>query len=121
VAALPWFRVADRAGPGPARCRLRLSTPLLVGVQSTVAWHHRSVVTGANIFSRYLDQSLGAAAFDAIFNHAIAAALAHAPATLQAQVPRDINAVIGALHAGHLPRTADNYLHHAIYVATHDV
>jgi predicted MFS family arabinose efflux permease len=53
-----------------------LSTPLLVGVQSTVDWSNRGVVTGANIFSRYLGQSLGAAFFGAVFNASNAESLA---------------------------------------------
>ncbi len=98
-----------------------LSTPLLVGVQSTVGWRDRGVVTGANIFSRYLGQSLGAAIFGAIFNSAIAAKLAEAPSALRATLPRDINAVIGALHAHQLTVAADHYLREAIYTATHHV
>ncbi|MEO7066370.1 MAG: MDR family MFS transporter [Rhodanobacter sp.] len=103
-----------------AGCGL-LATPLLVGVQSTVTWHDRGVVTGANIFSRYLGQSLGAAAFGAIFNHSIASELANAPAALRSHLPQDINSVIGALHGHHLPTAADHYLRHAMYTATHDV
>ena len=114
-----WLIVLDQVLLG-AGCGL-LATPLLVGVQSTVTWQDRGVVTGANIFSRYLGQSLGAAAFGAIFNHAIAGQLAHAPKALQAHIPRDINAVIGALHGRNLSTAAEVYLRHAIYVATHDV
>ncbi|MCC7327790.1 MAG: MFS transporter [Burkholderiales bacterium] len=75
-----------------------LSTPLLVGVQSTVTWRDRGVVTGANIFSRYLGQSLGAAIFGAIFNNTIAAELARASATLRPHLPDHVDAVIGELH-----------------------
>lgn len=45
-----------------------ISTSLLVGVQSIVAWDQRGVVTGASMFGRNLGQSLGAAIFGAIFN-----------------------------------------------------
>ena len=103
-----------------AGCGL-LATPLLVGVQSTVTWHDRGVVTGANIFSRYLGQSIGAAAFGAIFNHTVASELANAPHTLRAHLPVNINSVIGALHSHQLPTAADQYLRHTIYSATHHV
>jgi Arabinose efflux permease len=98
-----------------------LSTPLLVGVQSTVTWRDRGVVTGANIFSRYLGQSLGAAIFGAIFNSAMARELARAPVALRPHLPHDINAVIGALHSQELPGTAERYLRRAMYTATHHV
>ena len=98
-----------------------LSTPMLVGVQSTVSWDERGVVTSANIFARYLGQSLGAALFGAIFNGAVAQSLAGAPATLRAALPADINGVIGDLHAHALPAAADHYLRQAIYTATHHV
>ena len=98
-----------------------LSTPILVGVQSTVTWNDRGVVTGANIFSRYLGQSLGAALCGAIFNGSIAQSLAAAPAGLQSVLPADIGAVIGDLHSHALPAAADAYLRLAIYSATHHV
>ena len=98
-----------------------LSTPLLVGVQSTVTWRDRGVVTGANIFSRYLGQSLGAAVFGAVFNSAIADELARAPHALRPGLPRRVDAVIGALHGGQLRGAAEDYLRHAMYVATHHI
>jgi EmrB/QacA subfamily drug resistance transporter len=98
-----------------------LSTPLLVGVQATVTWHDRGVVTGANIFSRYLGESLGAAICGAIFNSAIAGELAHAPVALRTRLPRGINAVIGALQGREGQGAADEYLRRAIYTATHHV
>ncbi|MEO8544246.1 MAG: MFS transporter, partial [Burkholderiaceae bacterium] len=98
-----------------------LSTPLLVGVQSTITWRDRGVVTGANIFSRYLGQSLGAAAFGAIFNSAIANELARAPALLRPQLPQHVDAVIGALHRGIAHGAAEDYLRHAMYLATRHI
>jgi EmrB/QacA subfamily drug resistance transporter len=114
-----WWVLADQAVLGAGLGLL--STPLLVGVQSSVGWSERGVVTGANIFSRYLGQSLGAAIFGAIFNSAIAARLANAPRELSADLPQDINAVIGALHQHQLPAAADDYLRQAIFAATHHV
>ncbi|HRN36416.1 MAG TPA: MFS transporter, partial [Flavobacteriales bacterium] len=57
-----------------------LFTPSLVGLQNMVAWEHRGVVTGANIFCRNLGQSLGAAVMGAIFNTSISHRMAQAPA-----------------------------------------
>ncbi len=98
-----------------------LSTPLLVGVQTTVTWRDRGVVTGANIFSRYLGQSLGAALFGAVFNNAMAHQLASAPVVLRGMLPRDVDSVIGALEGRRLVGAADEYLRHAMYVSTHHV
>ena len=93
----------------------------MVGVQSAVPWRQRGVATGANMFSRYLGQTLGAAMFGAIFNAGIASELARAPATLSAMLPHDVNGVIDALHGHQLQETADQYLRHAMFTATHDV
>ena len=98
-----------------------LSTPLLVGSQATVTWHDRGVVTGSNIFSRYLGESLGAAICGAIFNGSIARHLAQAPDALRVRLPHDVNAVFGALeeHAVHGP--AAEYLRQGVYAALHHV
>ena len=98
-----------------------LSTPLLVGVQSTVTWRDRGVVTGANIFSRYLGQSLGAALFGAVFNNAMAHQLSSAPSSLRGSLPRNVDSVIGALEGHRLAGAADDYLRRAMYAATHHV
>lgn len=98
-----------------------LSTPLLVGIQSTVTWRDRGVVTGANVFSRYLGQSLGAALYGAVFNHAMARRLAEAPASLRDVLPRDMDAVIGALEGRRLDGMADQFLRRAMFDATHHV
>lgn len=95
-----------------------LSTPLLVGVQSVVGWDRRGVVTGTNMFSRYLGQSLGAAIFGVIFNAAVASRLADAPAALASHLPRDVNDVIGALQGKHLGTAAETYLRSTIDLAT---
>src|SRR5699024_4697444 len=98
-----------------------LSTPLLVGVQTVVTWERRGVVTGANMFSLYLGQSLGAATFGAIFNATMAARLRDAPAALRDQLPHDINAVINALYGRSLSDAAEQYLRHALFAATHHI
>jgi len=98
-----------------------LSTPLLVGVQSTVGWNRRGTVTGANIFSRYLGQTLGAAIFGAIFNAALRERLLAAPVDLHAQLPQHVDAVIDALHGSDLSMPARQYLQDAIAAATGNV
>src|SRR5690606_15728304 len=68
-----------------------LSTPTLVGVQSIVPWGKRGVVTGSNMFSRYLGQSIGAAILGGIFNMAMGSQLTGAPGTLKSQLPSKVN------------------------------
>ena len=48
-------------------------------MQSTVDWNRRGTVTSANMFSRFLGQSLGAAVFGAVSNAALRDRLAAAP------------------------------------------
>src|SRR5690606_25365920 len=75
-----------------------ITTPLLVGVQSTVTWGQRGVVTGSNMFSRYFGQSLGAAIFAAIFNSVITDRIIEAPAELHSQLP-GVNRVVEVLQS----------------------
>ncbi|MCC6209767.1 MAG: MFS transporter [Burkholderiales bacterium] len=98
-----------------------LFTPLLIGVQSAVAWERRGVVTGASMFSRYLGQSLGAALFGAVFNAAAAARLEHRPAALAERLPLQVDAVLGALHASPPGGAAHLYLQDTIAAATRTV
>jgi multidrug resistance protein len=43
-------------------------SPLIVGLQNTVGWSERGVITGGAMFARFLGQSIGAAVFGAITN-----------------------------------------------------
>jgi EmrB/QacA subfamily drug resistance transporter len=95
-----------------------LSTPLLVGLQSVVGWQQRGVVTGANMFSRYLGQSLGAALFGAIFNTELARRLRDAPGELRGDLPPSVDQVIGALHSGGTTAAVDAWLRDSIASAT---
>lgn len=95
-----------------------LSTPLLVGVQSIVGWDQRGVVTGANMFSRYLGSALGAAVMGAIFNAELRTQLDAASGALSASLPEDVNQVIGALHGHDLSTAARVYLRQGIEAAT---
>lgn len=95
-----------------------LSTPLLVGAQSVVGWEGRGVVTGSNMFARYLGQSLGAALFGAVFNAAIARRLADAPEAVLDEMPTSVNAVIDALHGATTSEPARDWLRASIDLAT---
>jgi MFS family permease len=95
-----------------------LSTPLLVGVQSVVGWEQRGVVTGANMFARYLGQSLGAALFGAVFNATMAGRLADAPAAIAGALPDSVDDVIAALHGAGTGASAGAYLQESIDLAT---
>ncbi|MBW7921473.1 MAG: MFS transporter [Rubellimicrobium sp.] len=94
-----------------------LSTPLLVGAQSVVGWAGRGVVTGSNMFARYLGQSLGAALFGAVFNAAVAGRIADAPAAVAAEMPGNVNAVIDVLHGAATSEGARDWLRASIDLA----
>lgn len=97
-----------------------MSTPLLVGVQSTVEWGQRGVVTGASMFSRYFGQSIGAAIFAAVFNSVLLDKLTAAPANLQAVLPK-VNEVVEVLQSAHPDSNVQNYLQHSFFDSTHTV
>src|SRR5690606_15357797 len=97
-----------------------ISTPLLVGVQSTVEWEQRGVVTGASMFSRYFGQSIGAAIFAAIFNSVLFDKLTEAPGNLQELLPK-VNEVVEVLQSAHEDPNVQNYLQHSFFNSTHTV
>lgn len=97
-----------------------ISTPLMVGVQSTVDWGKRGVVTGASMFSRYFGQSLGAAVFAAIFNAVLFDKLYEAPESLQNALPK-VNEVVEVLQSAHSNDTVQTYLQHAFFDSTYTV
>lgn len=94
-----------------------LSTPLLVGAQSVVGWAGRGVVTGSNMFARYLGQSLGAALFGAVFNAAVAGQLRDAPGEISAEMPDNVNAVIDVLQGAATSEPARHWLRASIDLA----
>lgn len=97
-----------------------LSTPLLVGIQSVVGWSQRGQVTGANMFSRFLGQTLGAAIFGALFNAALREKLTGASATIDA-VSININEVVQQLHQSSLPIATEQFLRLALLDATRHI
>lgn len=98
-----------------------MSTPLLVGAQSVVDWSTRGVVTSANMFSRYLGQTLGAAMFGAIFNGGLTQQLNSMPETLKDELAIDINQVVETLYQSGLSESAESFLRSAIFDATNGI
>ncbi len=99
-----------------------ISTSTIVGVQSTVDWSRRGVVTGASMFSRFLGQSIGAAVYGAVANATLHAQLADAPSSLGNALPTDVNEISDALDGKHnLSNQAADYLRHALNASTHHI
>ncbi len=98
-----------------------ITSPLVVGLQSTVGWSQRGVVTGGAMFSRFLGQSLGAAVFGAITNAVLLHRLNQTPPSLRGKVPQQVDGVSKMLEAGHPdPATAD-FLREMLHASTHAV
>jgi EmrB/QacA subfamily drug resistance transporter len=95
-----------------------ISTPLVVGVQSTVDTGRRGVATGSLMFSRFLGQSLGAAVFGAVVNSTLQNRLDTAPAAVAGSLPRTVDGVEPAILAGDLPGPGLDYLRAAMAAAT---
>lgn len=114
-----WMVVADMvllgAGFG------LLSTPTMVGIQSVVPWEQRGVVTGTNMFGRYLGQSIGAAIMGGVFNGVMRDHLQQAPAAVSGQLPAKVDDVVDVLHSGELTTAAESYLQHAFTASTSTV
>jgi EmrB/QacA subfamily drug resistance transporter len=98
-----------------------ISTPLVVGVQSTVPHRRRGVATGSLMFCRFLGQSLGAAIFGAIVNSTLRHHLAAAPSALSGHLPGSVDAVEPAVEGGRLPAEALEFLRRALDAAIHHV
>ncbi len=97
-----------------------LSTPNLVGIQSIVPWNKRGVVTGANMFSRYLGQTVGAAIIGGVFNSSLGNYLNLASSAFRTELPK-VNDVIDVLKSRSTPGPIEEYLRHSFYLATHHV
>lgn len=95
--------------------------PLMVGLQETVGWAQRGVVTGGAMFSRFLGQSLGAAVFGAVANGVLLHQLRNAPPALDGETPRHIDEVGRALEGGGRSDAASTFLRDALHASTHAV
>jgi EmrB/QacA subfamily drug resistance transporter len=98
-----------------------LSTPLVVGVQSTVPYERRGVATGSLMFCRFLGQSLGAAIFGAIANSTLRHWLAAAPSSVSGSLPGTVDGIEPSVEGHRLPGSALDYLRQALDAATHHV
>jgi len=97
-----------------------ITTPLLVGIQSTVEWGKRGVVTGTSMFSRYFGQSIGAAVFAAIFNSVLTNSIDSAPADLKTALP-GVNKVVEVLQSHTATYDVSLFLREAFFDATQSV
>jgi EmrB/QacA subfamily drug resistance transporter len=98
-----------------------ITSPLVVGLQSTVGWSQRGVVTGGAMFSRFLGQSLGAAVFGAVTNAVLLHRLGQAPDSLRGQVPHNVDGVSRALEGGHPDPATATFLREMMHASTHAV
>ncbi len=98
-----------------------ITTSLIVGLQSTVGWSQRGVITGGAIFSRFLGQSVGAAVFGAVTNSVLLHRLQSAPSDLRGAVPTTVDGVSRTLHTGHPQAAVHDYLRAALQASTHAV
>src|SRR5690606_6791131 len=94
-----------------------LSTPSMVGVQSMVPWQQRGVVTSANIFSRNLGQSLGAAIFGAVFNNNFL----HQMKSATGRFSVSSNNVMEIIHTPGLPASAKAFIRDSINLSMQHV
>jgi hypothetical protein len=93
--------------------------PLIIGLQSTVGWGERGVVTGGAMFSRFLGQSLGAAVFGAVTNAVILSRLRGAQQA-GGRVPTGVDGVSRVLE--HHPTGAEAvFLREVMHASTHAV
>lgn len=94
-----------------------ISTPSLVGIQSMVGWEQRGVVTGANVFTRNLGSSLGAAVMGAIFNTSLSRQLTRGPEG----IPAATTDILSVIKDPVLPEAVRTFLREAINTAMHHV
>lgn len=96
-------------------------SPLIIGLQSSVGWSGRGVVTGGAMFSRFLGQSLGAAIFGAVTNSVLLHRLHDAPDSLHGHVPHDVDGVSRMLEHGHPAGAEAEFLRASLHASTHAV
>jgi EmrB/QacA subfamily drug resistance transporter len=100
-----------------------LSTSLIVGLQAVVDWDRRGTVTGANMFTRQLGQTMGAAIFGTVANATLTKWLERVPASEASSIPKTINAASRFLgeSGAHLDPATERYVRHGLYLAVHHV
>jgi MFS family permease len=100
-----------------------ISTPLIIGLQSSVAWEVRGIVTGAFTFSQQMGQAVGAAVFSSLANSVLIGWFAHAPAPLVGRLPATLNDASQTLagEGAALAPEAVAYIREGLAIATHQV
>lgn len=98
-----------------------ITSPLVVGLQSTVGWNQRGMITGGAMFSRSLGQSLGAAVFGAVTNAVLLSRLDSAPAEFRDRIPHQVDGVSQTLEGGHTDPAVAAYLRGLLHASTHAV
>ncbi len=117
--AAPWQPTVASAVMGAGMGLL--SMPMLIGLQSTVGWSERGVITSGSMFSRTLGQSLGAAIFGAITNFVLLSRLDSAPADIRGALPSSVSDISRLLTDGHEDRGVAAYLRDSLHLSMHTV
>ncbi|PRZ43688.1 EmrB/QacA subfamily drug resistance transporter [Antricoccus suffuscus] len=117
--AAPWQPTVASAVMGAGMGLL--SMPMLIGLQSTVGWSERGVITSGSMFSRTLGQSLGAAIFGAITNFVLLSRLDSAPADVRGGLPSSVSDISRLLADGHEDEGVAAYLRDSLHLSMHTV
>lgn len=95
------------------------STSVLVGIQSTVGWANRGVVTGANLFMRSIGSAVGVAVFGGIANTTLAHRFDDPPPALRGKLPSSVDAASLSFSHGHHSGAVVAFTRAALFAATH--
>ena len=96
---------------------------LIVSVQSAVDWGARGVVTGAQMFTRMVGSTLGAAVFGAVLNAALVHWFAAAPKSIRSVLPHSLSAASLALSPGlgRVNRRAVAFVRQGLFLGVHHI
>jgi len=100
------------------------ATPIVIGVQSVIAWGRRGVATGSLMFMRTLGQAIGAGVLGALANAKLASWFRDAPPAVAARLPHTgVNAATSVLGSGkdRVHGAAARYAERGVELATHHV
>ena len=114
-AAIPSFFM----GVGLGFC----AVTLVVSVQSAVDWGARGMVTAAQMFTRMVGSTLGAAVFGAVLNAALVHWFETAPASVRSVLPHSLSAASLALSPGlgGVSARAIAFVREGLYVGVHHI
>lgn len=119
--AVPWQAgvASFLMGVGLGLC----AVTLVVSVQSAVDWGARGTVTAAQMFTRMVGSTLGAAVFGALLNSALVAWFGRAPAATRALLPRSLSAASLALSPdlGRVDHRAVVFVREGLFVGVHHI